>query len=569
MKVVGGGADVPSPTTGFAPGSPRLYGREVRTSRIVASLGGLAAVAALVLSGCSAAPASDEQVSTAIITTNGSEPTNPLIPTDTAEAGGAKVIDSIFAGLIYYDKDGAPVDDLAETITPNVDMTVYTVVLRDDATFTNGEDVTATSFVDAWNFGALASNKQADASFFSDILGFNADEDADLVESGGLVIVDDYTFEIHLTSSLPDYPVRLGYPAFYPLPSVAYDNMTAYGQHPVGNGPYMFDGADAWQKGVKIDLVTNPDYDGGRHAVNGGLSIVFYADLRVAYADLLGGYLDVLDSIPSNAEGTYQGDLGDRAIDQTIAVIETVTIPSRLAHFAGQEGQLRRQAIAHAINRDNIISSIFGDTRIAATDFTSPVIYGYSDTVSGANVLNYDADTAKDLWAEADLLAPWDGTFEIAYSNDGDDQAWVDAVARSISNALGIDAAGVPSPSDDELDAAIADRSITTAFVTRTQADYPGLFNMLGPVFGSNGSANVGDYTSADFDEQLKAATAATTPDEASTFYRQAQAVLFRDLPSLPLWYSTMQAGYGDQVSEVAVDWHSVPLYYQMTKDTH
>ena len=43
---------------------------------------------------------------TAIITTNGSEPQNPLIPTNTNETGGGKIVTSLFAGLVYYDADG-------------------------------------------------------------------------------------------------------------------------------------------------------------------------------------------------------------------------------------------------------------------------------------------------------------------------------------------------------------------------------------------------------------------------------------------------------------------------------
>ncbi len=69
--------------------------------------------------------------STAIITTNGSEPQNPLIPANTNETGGGKIIDSIFAGLVYYTADGAPENDVAESIEGNDDKTVYTVKVKD------------------------------------------------------------------------------------------------------------------------------------------------------------------------------------------------------------------------------------------------------------------------------------------------------------------------------------------------------------------------------------------------------------------------------------------------------
>ena len=44
--------------------------------------------------------------STGVITANGSEPQNPLIPANTNETGGGKILDLLFAGLVYYDADG-------------------------------------------------------------------------------------------------------------------------------------------------------------------------------------------------------------------------------------------------------------------------------------------------------------------------------------------------------------------------------------------------------------------------------------------------------------------------------
>ncbi|MDL5363965.1 hypothetical protein QRT08_18535, partial [Halalkalicoccus sp. NIPERK01] len=79
----------------------------------------------LLLAGCATGgngePAGSESPaegsSTAVITTNGSEPQNPLLPAMTNETGGGKILDSIFAGLITYEADGSVVNDVAEEIT--------------------------------------------------------------------------------------------------------------------------------------------------------------------------------------------------------------------------------------------------------------------------------------------------------------------------------------------------------------------------------------------------------------------------------------------------------------------
>ncbi|MFT4258785.1 peptide ABC transporter substrate-binding protein [Microbacterium sp.] len=498
----------------------------------------------------------------AIITTNGSEPENPLIPTNTNEVGGGKILDSIFAGLIYYDADGAPVNDMAESIVTD-DPQHLTVTLKKGQTFTNGEEVTADNFIKAWNEGAKASNAHLSSYFFEDIEGFSYDEDSELT---GLEQVDDYTFTIALNKPASDFALRLGYSAFYPLPDVAFEDLEAFGENPIGNGPYKLDGDDAWQHDVQIDLVRNDDYEGGRQPANGGLTIVSYATQEAAYADLLSNEVDVIDAIPSNSLPVFQDELGDRAVNQAAAVFQSFTIGQFLPHFSGEEGQLRRQAISMAINREEITKTIFSDTRTPASDFTSPVIDGWSDSVPGSEVLEYNPEEAKKLWAEADAIAPWEGTFKIAYNADGGHDAWVDAVSNQIKNTLGIDASGDPYPTFQDLRSKVNDRTITTAARSGWQADYPGLYNFLGPLYATGAGSNDGDYSNPEFDETIAAGISNADPAGQLEDFTKAQEILFQDLPAIPLWYSNVTGGFSENVDNVKFGWNSVPIFYEITK---
>jgi len=537
----------------------------LKIKRIGVAAIALAAAGALALTGCtSGSPESTGGAgsSTAVITTNGSEPQNPLVPTNTNETGGGKILDAIFAGLVYYDAEGAPHNDMAESIETD-DAQNYTIKIKADQKFSNGEPVTANSFVDAWNYGALLSNEQLSSYFFESIEGFSYDEDSELT---GLEVVDDLTFTVKLKQPESDFPLRLGYSAFFPLPESAFEDIAAFGENPVGNGPYMLDGEGAWKHNEKIDLVVNPDYTGDRKAQNGGLDIIFYATQEAAYADLQGGNLDVLDAIPDGALSTFQDEFGDRSVTQAAAIFQSFTIPARLPHFDGEEGALRRAAISKAINREEITDVIFSGTRTPAHDFTSPVIDGYSEDIPGSDVLDFDADAAKDLWAQADAISPWSGSFQIAYNADGGHQAWVDAVANQLKNNLGIDASGAPYPTFAEVRTAITDRTIQTAFRTGWQADYPALFNFLGPIYATDAGSNDGDYSNAEFDALLKEGLAETDLDKANEKFQQAQEILFKDLPAIPLWYSTVNGAWGQTVENVQFGWNSVPLYYEVTK---
>src|SRR6185503_3934644 len=130
-----------------------------------------AASLALVLSACgsstdkTAAPGAGGSGG-GIILASGTEPQNPLLPANTNEVGGGLIMRLLFEGLVSYDASGKTVNQVAESIDTK-DSQTFTIKLQPGWKFTNGEPVNAKSFVDAWNFGALITNQQLNATFFS------------------------------------------------------------------------------------------------------------------------------------------------------------------------------------------------------------------------------------------------------------------------------------------------------------------------------------------------------------------------------------------------------------------
>ena len=297
-------------------------------------------VAAASLAGCGGGGV----LSPESVVVNGGEPPNPLIPTGTNDSIGGRILDRLFAGLVSYDAAGKPSPEVAQSIetTDNVN---YRIILKPGWKFTDGSPVTAHSFVDAWNYGALSTNAQLQQSFFSPIDGF--DEVAGPTGDGkparttmsGLQVVNDLEFTVRLKAPTVDFMLRLGHSAFYPLPDMAFRDMAAFGRNPVGNGPYQLaDSPDgpAWEHNVKIDLRPNPDYHGNRKPHNKGLRFEFYANLDTAYADLLSGNLDVLDTIPPSALTIYKRDLGGNVASGPVAVSQSLDTPLRLPAFRGR-----------------------------------------------------------------------------------------------------------------------------------------------------------------------------------------------------------------------------------------
>ena len=544
----------------------------------------IAAAAALALtmtacsSGSDGGSAGGKTDPNAVIVGNNSEPQRPLVPADTNETGGGLILDHIFAGLEYYDVKGNPQMEVAESIESE-DNQNWTIKIKGDTKFSDGTPVTSKSFVDAWNQSVKQS--MLNASFFESIQGYDealkvaeaaieADKENGVgdMDMSGLKVVDDTTFTVALNQPESDFPLRLGYSAFYPLPEAGIGDrakVKAYGANPITNGPYLVK-KDSWKHNEQIELIPNPDYKGDRMPKNGGVTFKFYSTQDAAYNDLQSGALDVLDAIPDSAFGTYQDELADRSVNEPSAIFQSFTFPKSDARFQGEAGALRLQAISMAINRAEICKTIFQGTRTPATDFIAPVIPGHNDSLKGNEVLKFNPKKAKELWKQADAIAPWTGDLQLAYNSDGGHQAWVDAVMNSIKNTLGIEAKGAPYPDFKSIRNEVTNRTIKTAFRTGWQADYPSPFNFLGPLYGTGGSSNDGDYSNPDFDNLLKQALNTSDQKEAFKIYDQAQEILMKELPTIPLWYSNVNGGWAEGVQGVQFDWHSKPLYFDITK---
>lgn len=549
-------------------------------------LSAFALASALVLTACGGGGGEEppaEGESTGIVTVGNGEPQNPLIPARTNEVFGGLVVTNIFAGLSYYDAEGAVHNEVAESIESEDNQT-WTVTLQDGWEFSDGTPVTASSFVDAWNWAAYGPNGANLASFFSSIEGFaEAQGEYEIDDEGnvkvltepetetlsGLEVVSDTEFTVKLAQPESDFPIRLGYAAFYPLPEVFFDDPEAFGEKPVGNGPYVL---ESWEHDRAINLVPNEAYEGDRAAQNGGIELIAYTDEDAQYNDLLSGNLDIVQNVPASAFATFEEELGDRAVNQPSATLGAMSVPEWVEEFSGEAGLMRRHALSMAINREQITETIYSGARTPARDFTSPVIAGWSDSIPGSEFLDYNPDEAKRLWDEAEQMEPWgDKVLEIHTNTDSDHQEWVEAVCNGYENDLGITCEMVGYPTFDEF---LNERDkgkggkIDGLFRAGWAADYPSLQNYLGPIYTKAALAGSNDskYQSEEFEAKLTEAAGAESVDEANALYNEAQEILFQDMPGIPQWYYNTTAGYSELVEDVEFGWDDAPLLYQVTK---
>jgi oligopeptide transport system substrate-binding protein len=313
-------------------------------------------------------------------------------------------------------------------------------------------------------------------------------------------------------------------------------------------------------------MVPNEDYTGVRKPENDGLVFKFFNSTDAAYSDVQAGNLDVLDQVPPSALSTFEGDDSVTAYNEPGSVFSSFTIPERLPHFDGKEGELRRAAISMATDREEICEKIFNGARTPAKDFTSPVLDGWTEEVEGNEVLEFNPDEAKRLWAEANDIDEWSGKFVLAYNNDGaGNKEFSEAMSNQLKNNLGLEAEPKVYPTFDDLRDDITDRTIKTPFRTGWQPDYPSMLNYLGPIYGTGAGSNDGDYSNKEFDRLITEATSAEG-EERYRLIGEAQTILLDDLPAIPLWYQNATAVTPKDVKGFEFNWQQKPDYYKLTK---
>ncbi|MFF5445197.1 ABC transporter substrate-binding protein [Streptomyces sp. NPDC012888] len=503
-----------------------------------------------------------------IVSSSWGDPQNPLEPANTNEVQGGKVLDMLFRGLVRYDAGTGEAENMVAEKIETTDSQNFTITLKDGWKFSNGEPVTAQSFVDAWNYAADVRNKQNNAPFFSDIVGYDqvhpSSGDPKSKTMSGLVVKDPKTFTVALKSKFSTWPETLGYQAFSPLPKAFFTDHAAWLDRPVGNGPYT---VASYTKGTGMQLRKWAEYPGPDKAQNDGVDLKVYTDNNTAYTDLLAGNLDLVDDVPAQQLKNVKDDLGDRYINQPALIIQTLTFPLYDPQWGKPGMEKVRQGISRAIDRDTITRQIFQETRTPAKDWTSPALGekgGFSSTVCG-DACEYDPAEAKRLIQEGGGLPG--GKMTITSNVDtGSHRAWMDAVCNSVNNALGEGPVCTVNPIGTFADFRNQQSSykLTGPFRSGWQGDYPLIQNFLEPLYYTGASSNYGKFSDPEFDRLVDQANEESDAAKAISTFQDAEKILATQMPSIPLWYQNGSAGYAERLSGVTLNQFSVPVYDQI-----
>jgi peptide/nickel transport system substrate-binding protein len=165
-----------------------------------------------------------------------------------------------------------------------------------------------------------------------------------------------------------------------------------FGQQPVGTGPFRF---ESWTKDVELVMVANDDYWGGRPALD---RVVWrtIAEDTVRLSELRTGGIDVANQVDFKDADEVENDPNLQLITGDFLNTQYLAFNQALAPFDNQQV---RQAVQHAINKQNIADAVFYGRYTLGAGPIAPGLLGYDPSL--AEVYPYDPERARALLAEA------------------------------------------------------------------------------------------------------------------------------------------------------------------------
>lgn len=520
----------------------------------------IAAVVALGATACGGGGDDDSSGSkgNGVVSVEIGEPQNSLIPTNTYETEGGQVINALFTGLTKLDASNKVVNAMAQSIE-TTDNKVWTIKLKPGYTFHNGEKVTAQSYIDAWNYGANQTNAQQTNALFNHIAGWSdlnpgEGKKPTTDKMSGLKAVDDNTLQVTLSDSFSAFPTQLSFTSFVPLPQAFFKDPKAFGEAPIGNGPFKMSGK--FKHNEAINVVKYDKYPDASKIEVKGVDFKIYSNIDTAYKDLVAGNLDSLLTIPTSGLPTYHKDLDGRYIDEADSAVGYIGFPIKY-NKAFQNADLRK-AISMSIDRKTIASKIFLGARTPADDYISPIIDGYRKGACG-DACTLNPTEAKALYKKSGGLPG--NTLEIGYNADGGHKEWVEAAANQIQQNLGIKVTAKPFEQFQTILNDLDAKKYQGAFRMGWSMDYPDMEDYLRPIFSKDAitsGSNYAGYVNEDFEKLLVEGDKAPTHEDAIKKYQEADDVLLKDMPYIPVYFYTMNAGFSDKIKSMKVAGHQI-----------
>ena len=326
-------------------------------------------------------------------------------------------------------------------------------------------------------------------------------------------------------------------------------------QKPIGTGPFVF---SRYQKDAQIRYKGNPDYWKPEDVKIDNLIFAITTDASVRMQKLKKNECQVT-AYPRPADiEPLKADKNIQMPDQ--AGFNLGYISYNVTHVPLKELKVR-QALDMAVNKQQIIDSVYQGAGQLAVNGMPPTQWSYDTTIKDAA---YDPEKAKQLLKEAGVkegteITLWAMPVQRPYNPNAKLMA---EMLQSDWKKIGINAKIVSYEWGEYIKRAKAGE--TDAMLIGWSGDNGDPDNWLGTLFGCdavNGN-NFSKWCDADYDKLIKQAKA--TPDQAkrTELYKQAQHRLKDQVPMTPIAHSTVYQPMRTSVQDFKISPFGLNSFY-------
>ncbi len=323
-----------------------------------------------VTAACTGAPtpsASGRPDNSAMVLAEAMEPAS-LNPLDGYAPYGAS---KIFDGLLEHQADGSLRPALAASQpVPSTDGKSWTVILRNNVTFSNGAAFTAADVVATYQ--ALL-----DPAFDSPLR-------TQYAMLSAVTEVDAHTVRFDLAYPYTPFPNKLVL-GILPAAGLSTPGPVASAPTPVGTGPYVL---QSWTKGQFLVLTGNPKYSLGAQPKVKKVTVEFVPDDATRARRLHAGKLDGAALAPTQATQFARSDAFN-VLNDPSADIRAITLPE--ANPVAGDATIRL-ALNEGVNRGAMVTRALGGQGGPAT---TPIPSVLPEFIEPAATFDYDATKAQ------------------------------------------------------------------------------------------------------------------------------------------------------------------------------
>lgn len=442
-----------------------------------------------------------------------------------------KVCDNIYETLVGYAEESTEIRPLlAHSWEISADRLTWTFHLRTGIRFHDGTPFNAEAML-----FSLGRQFYADHPFHRVEGAFKYWKDMgmdDVVAS--LEAPDDSTFVIVLKE--PNAPF-LSNLAMNFCAAVSPTAVKRYGRdyfkHPVGTGPFRF---VEWRKDERLVLARNEDYWGPRPALD---QLIFkpIQEASVRFLELRQGTIHGLDALSPEYLDAIRADPNLQLLTQPGMNVGYLAMNMDKPPF---DNRLVRLAVNHAIDKQSLVDNFYGGLAVPAKNPIPPMLWGYNEAIEP---YPYDPEKARTLLAQA------------GFPNGFDTELWAmpaprpympqpEKIAQAIQANLeqvGIRARIVQWEWGTYLDkVANGEHAMALLGWIGDNGDPDNfLYVLLDKTAAIKPAQNISFYRSDELHEVLVAARRTADLGERARLYRQAQEIVHRDVPWVPLVHAT------------------------------